>query len=57
MKSDTEKYGAFYREMLDLGIYLAPSQFEGAFVSAAHSDEDLARTLEMTERSFKKVQK
>lgn len=56
MKADTDKYGLFYREMLDSGIYLAPSQFEGAFISAAHSDEDLARTLEMTEQSFKKVQ-
>jgi glutamate-1-semialdehyde 2,1-aminomutase len=57
MKADAEKYGRFYREMLDQGIYLAPSQFEGAFISSAHTDEDLARTLEATERSFKKVQK
>jgi len=57
MKADAEKYGAFYREMLNQGIYLAPSQFEGAFISAAHTDEDLTRTLEATERSFKKVQK
>ena len=56
MKADAEKYGTFYRMMLDQGIYLAPSQFEGMFISAAHSEEDLARTLEMTEWSFKKLQ-
>ena len=56
MKADANLYGKFYRSMLDLGIYLAPSQFEAMFLSSAHSDEDLARTLEMTERSFKKLQ-
>lgn len=55
MKSDTEKYGRHYREMLAGGIYLAPSQFEAAFISAAHSPTDLEKTLEMTECSFKKM--
>jgi glutamate-1-semialdehyde 2,1-aminomutase len=31
--------------MLDRGVYLAPSQFEAAFVSAAHTDEDIAKTI------------
>ena len=57
MTADTEKYGQYYRLMLDQGIYLAPSQFEGMFLSAAHSDADLERTLESTEWSFKKLQK
>ena len=57
MTADTEKFGKYYRLMLDQGIYLAPSQFEGMFISAAHSDEDLERTLEKTEWSFKKLQK
>jgi len=56
MKADATLYGKFYRSMLDMGIYLAPSQFEAMFLSSAHSDEDLAVTLEMTERSFKKLQ-
>jgi glutamate-1-semialdehyde 2,1-aminomutase len=56
MKADATKYGKFYRTMLDQGIYLAPSQFEALFLSAAHSAQDLARTLEMTEWSFKKIQ-
>jgi len=44
--SDTQRYAAFFRGMLEQGIYLAPSQFEAAFVSTAHSDEDIARTIE-----------
>jgi len=57
MKSDTERYGRFFREMLMSGIWLAPSQFEAAFISDAHSQEDLAQALEMTESSFKKIKK
>ena len=41
--SDTEKYGRFFRAMLERGVYLAPSQFEAAFVSAAHTEEDIRR--------------
>ena len=57
MGSDTERYGQFFREMLQSGIWLAPSQFEAAFISDAHSKEDLAQALEMTESSFKKIKK
>jgi glutamate-1-semialdehyde 2,1-aminomutase len=44
-KSDTARFGAFFRAMLDRGIFLPPSQFEGLFVSAAHTDDDIDRTL------------
>lgn len=44
--SDTEAYAAYFNAMLQQGIYLAPSQFESMFVSAVHSKEDLARTIE-----------
>jgi glutamate-1-semialdehyde 2,1-aminomutase len=44
-RSDTARYGRFFREMLDRGIFLAPSQFEAAFVSAAHTAEDIDRTI------------
>ena len=44
--SDTEAYAAYFNAMLQQGIYLAPSQFEAMFVSAVHSNEDLARTIE-----------
>ncbi|MCI0488156.1 MAG: glutamate-1-semialdehyde 2,1-aminomutase [Blastocatellia bacterium] len=44
-KSDTELYARFFRAMLEEGVYLAPSQFECAFVSLAHDDETIERTL------------
>ena len=43
---DTERYGALFRHLLEQGIYVAPSQFEAMFVSLAHSDEDVDRTVE-----------
>jgi glutamate-1-semialdehyde 2,1-aminomutase len=42
---NTGKFGDFFRAMLDRGIYLAPSQFEAAFISAAHTDADIDRTI------------
>ena len=44
-KSDTKRYGQFFRQMLDRAIFLAPSQFEAAFVSAAHAEEDIDRAI------------
>jgi glutamate-1-semialdehyde 2,1-aminomutase len=44
--SDTARFGAFFRAMLDRGVYLPPSQFEAAFLSTAHSAEDIERTVE-----------
>ncbi len=43
--SNTKLYARFFREMLQRGIFLAPSQFEAAFVSAAHTEEDIDRTI------------
>ena len=43
---DTERYGTLFRHLLEQGIYVAPSQFEAMFVSLAHSDEDVDRTVE-----------
>jgi glutamate-1-semialdehyde 2,1-aminomutase len=43
-RSDTEAFRRFFHHMLQSGVYLAPSQFEAAFVSAAHTDEDIAHT-------------
>ena len=43
-RCDTARFGKFFRAMLESGIYLAPSQFEAAFVSAAHTEEDIAKT-------------
>jgi glutamate-1-semialdehyde 2,1-aminomutase len=50
--SDTERYGAFFRHMLERGVYLPPSQFESWFPSLAHGDEELDRTLEAAREFF-----
>jgi len=55
MLADTEMYARHYRQMLEGGIYLAPSQFEVAFISAAQSERDLDKAVKMTEWSFKKL--
>ena len=44
--ADTERYAALFRHLLERGIYIAPSQFEAMFVSLAHGDEDIDRTVE-----------
>lgn len=43
--SDTEQFGRYFRLMLDHGISVAPSQFEGMFISAVHTDEEIERTI------------
>ena len=49
-RSDTEAFRKYFRYMLEHGIYLAPSQFEAMFLSAAHTEEDIRRTLDVMER-------
>ena len=44
--SDTDAFAEYFGKMLEKGIYLAPSQFEAMFVSAVHSDEDIAKTID-----------
>ena len=46
-RADAARYGRYFHAMLERGVYFAPSQFEAAFVSLAHTDEDLDRTVEM----------
>jgi len=55
MKADTERYGLHFRQMLEGGVWLAPSQFEAAFVSDAHDRTHLEKALKVTESSFKKL--
>lgn len=50
---DLEMYTAFYKGMLDKGVYLAPSQFETAFISAAHGPVHIDETIEAAEQVFK----
>ena len=43
---DTERYGALFRHLLARGVYVAPSQFEAMFVSTAHGEDEVERTVE-----------
>jgi glutamate-1-semialdehyde 2,1-aminomutase len=56
-RADTKKYARFFREMLDRGIFLAPSQFEAAFLSASHTVEDIERTIGAAGEAFQLVAK
>ncbi len=51
-KSNTEAFGKFFRSMLDGGVYLPPSQYEAAFLGAAHTEEDIQRTIAAAKRAF-----
>jgi glutamate-1-semialdehyde 2,1-aminomutase len=53
MASDREAFNRFFHAMLDRGVYLAPSAFEAGFVSAAHSDADIAATVDAARAVFK----
>ncbi|MEJ9211292.1 glutamate-1-semialdehyde 2,1-aminomutase [Bacillus smithii] len=53
--SDLELFASYYREMANEGIFLPPSQFEGIFLSAAHTDEDIEKTIAAAEKAFKKI--
>lgn len=55
--SDTEKYGVFFRSMLEEGVYLAPSQFEASFMSLAHTTNDIEATVAAAGNAFRKVKK
>jgi len=52
MQADKNAFNKFFHSMLDSGIYLGPSAFEAGFVSAAHSDEDIAQTVQAAATAF-----
>jgi glutamate-1-semialdehyde 2,1-aminomutase len=52
-KSNTQKFGAYFRAMLEHGVYLAPSQFEAAFLSTAHGEAELEATVQAAARAFR----
>ncbi len=54
-KSERELYGEFFHGMLEEGVYLAPSQFESAFVSLAHTDKVIERTLEAARKVLPRI--
>jgi glutamate-1-semialdehyde 2,1-aminomutase len=53
-KSDVAAFGRFFRKMLDAGIYLPASQFEAAFLSTAHSEDDISKTIDAARTAFAK---
>jgi glutamate-1-semialdehyde 2,1-aminomutase len=55
ISSDTAAYAAFFRGMLDRGIYPPPSQFEAWFISAAHTERDIDKTVKAAREIFKKL--
>jgi glutamate-1-semialdehyde 2,1-aminomutase len=54
-KCDRQLYGKFFHAMLNEGVYLAPSQFEAAFVSVVHTDEVINQTLDAAKKSFRQI--
>ena len=52
--ADTKKFGAFFREMLEGGVYLPPSQFEAGFMSTRHGTQELEFTVRAAERAFRR---
>ena len=54
-KSNRELYAKFFHAMLDEGVYLAPSQFEAAFVSLAHSDEIISQTVHAASKALERI--
>ena len=55
MDCDSERFNRFFHGMLEQGVYLAPSAFEAGFMSLAHSEDDIARTIAAAGRCFKKL--
>ena len=53
--ADVQRYGAFFHGMLSRGVYLAPSQFEAAFVSLAHGDAEIERTVEAAGQALREI--
>jgi glutamate-1-semialdehyde 2,1-aminomutase len=51
-RSDTAAFGRFFRAMLEAGIYLPPSQYEAAFLNAAHTEEDVQKTIQASKAAF-----
>ena len=54
-QADTQTYASFFNKMLDSGVYLAPSQYEAGFVSLAHNEEDIGRTIATAEEALRQL--
>jgi glutamate-1-semialdehyde 2,1-aminomutase len=54
MATDKERFNRFFHAMLDRGVYFAPALYEAGFVSAAHTEADIAATVEAARESLKR---
>ncbi|MUV39418.1 Glutamate-1-semialdehyde 2,1-aminomutase [Lentibacillus sp. JNUCC-1] len=55
--SNLDQFAQYYRAMIEEGVFLPPSQFEGLFLSTAHTDEDIDRTIQAAANAFSKIEK
>ena len=53
MQSDAPKFGKLFHGLLDRGVYIAPALYEAGFVSSAHTDADIAQTVQAAREVFK----
>ncbi|SDK41313.1 glutamate-1-semialdehyde 2,1-aminomutase [Sediminibacillus albus] len=53
--ANLDHFASYYRTMIDEGIFLPPSQFEGIFLSTAHTDEDIEKTIQAVRKAFEKI--
>ncbi len=56
-QSNLDYFAQYYRAMIEEGIFLPPSQFEGLFLSTAHTDEDIEKTIQAVRNAFAKIEK
>ena len=55
MKTDGARFNTLFHGLLDRGVYIAPALYEAGFVSAAHTDEDIAQTVSIARDVFKSL--
>src|SRR5699024_183923 len=55
--SNLDYFAQYYRFMMEEGVFLPPSQFEGLFLSTAHTDEDIEKTIQAVRTAFSKIKK
>ena len=53
LRADTHRFAVYFRSMLEHGIYLAPSQFEAGFLSSAHSEDDIDKTIDANKEALR----
>lgn len=53
--SDLDLFSAYFREMMQQGVFIPPSQFEGMFLSTAHTESDIEKTIDAAEKAFAKI--